>query len=82
MNNQPTDPQKAELQDEPTIDQDDSLENAARTYPRRRVRNGITLTIAGYLVFLLGARPGLFGLDRSRVIGFVQISVFLVGLVG
>lgn len=80
MNNQPTDPQKAELQDEPTIDQDDSLENAARTYPRRRVRNGITLTIAGYLVFLLGARPGLFGLDRSRVIGFVQISVFLVGL--
>jgi hypothetical protein len=38
------------------------------------------LTILGDLVFLLGARPSLFNLDRSRVIGFVQISVFLVGL--
>jgi hypothetical protein len=28
----------------------------------------------------LGARPSLFGLDRSPVIGFVQIAVFLVGL--
>jgi hypothetical protein len=31
-------------------------------------------------MFLLGARPSLFGLDRSPVIGFVQISVFLIGL--
>jgi hypothetical protein len=29
---------------------------------------------------LIGARPALFGLDRSPVVGFVQISVFLVGL--
>lgn len=50
------------------------------TYPKRRVRNGLILTIIGYLIFLLGARPSIFGLDRSRVIGFVQISVFLVGL--
>lgn len=48
--------------------------------PKRRIRTGLILTIMGYLVFLLGARPSLFGLDRSRVIGFVQISVFLVGL--
>jgi len=50
------------------------------TYSRRRIRIGLGLTILGDLVFLLGARPSLFNLDRSRVIGFVQISVFLVGL--
>ncbi len=49
-------------------------------YPKNRVRAGLTLAIIGYLIFLLGARPGIFGLDRSRVIGFVQIAVFLVGL--
>jgi hypothetical protein len=48
--------------------------------PRRRVRVGITLTLLGYAMFLLGARPDLFGADRSPVIGFVQIAVFLVGL--
>lgn len=37
-------------------------------------------TLGGLLVFLIGARPGLFGLDRSPVIGFVQITVFLIGL--
>lgn len=31
-------------------------------------------------MFLLGARPGIYGLDRSPVVGFVQIAVFLVGL--
>jgi hypothetical protein len=49
-------------------------------YPKRSIRLGLILTIIGYLTFLLGARPSLFGLDRSRVIGFVQISVFLIGL--
>ncbi len=50
------------------------------SYSKRRIRVGLILTIIGYLTFLLGARPSLFGLDRSRVIGFVQISVFLIGL--
>ena len=45
-----------------------------------RVRFGLILTLFGLLVFLVGARPALFGLDRSPVVGFVQISVFLVGL--
>ncbi|MEA3326264.1 MAG: hypothetical protein U9R53_03015 [Chloroflexota bacterium] len=49
-------------------------------YPKTRIRIGLGLTVIGYLLFLLGARPSLFGLDRSRVIGFVQISVFLIGL--
>jgi len=49
-------------------------------FPKTRIRIGLGLTVVGYIVFLLGARPSLFGLDRSRVIGFVQISVFLIGL--
>lgn len=44
------------------------------------MRIGLAMVVIGYLIFLLGARPSLFNLDRSRVIGFVQISVFLVGL--
>lgn len=47
---------------------------------RRRMRTGLAVTLVGFLIFLLGARPGLFGVDRSPVIGFVQIAVFLVGL--
>ena len=50
------------------------------TYPKIRIRIGLIFAVIGYILFLLGARPGLFGLDRSRVIGFVQISVFLIGL--
>lgn len=49
-------------------------------YWHRRARTGLILTLFGFLVFLMGARPGLFGLDRSPVIGFVQIAVFLIGL--
>ncbi len=44
-----------------------------------RVRVGLGLTLLGLVIFLLGAQPGLFGLDRSPIIGFVQIAVFLVG---
>lgn len=50
--------------------------------PRRRVRIGVILTLFGYGLFLLGARPDLFGADRSLVIGFVQVAVFLIGLGG
>lgn len=45
-----------------------------------RVRMGVTFVLLGLLVFLFGAKPEWFGLDRSPVIGFVQIAVFLVGL--
>jgi hypothetical protein len=36
--------------------------------------------LIGTLVFLLGTSPQLFGLDRSPVVGFVQIGVFILGL--
>jgi hypothetical protein len=45
-----------------------------------RVRFGLAVVILGLLVFSLGADPSLFNLDRSPIVGFVQIAVFLVGL--
>ena len=48
--------------------------------PRVRIFIGMLVVILGLLVFILGIAPGVFGLDRSQVTGFVQISVFLVGL--
>jgi len=47
---------------------------------RFRTRLGLITTVLGFIIFLVGAEPSLFGLDRSPVIGFVQIAVFLVGL--
>lgn len=56
--------------------------NNGRTGPtsRWRIRIGLSLVIVGLLIFILGVDPGLFGLDRSPVTGFVQIATFLVGL--
>ncbi len=53
-----------------------------RTIPpsRMRVRVGLATTLFGLFIFTVGAKPGWFGWDRSPVVGFVQIAVFLVGL--
>ncbi len=45
-----------------------------------RVRVGLVLTLIGLCVFVVGAKPGWFGLNRSSGVGFVKISVFLLGL--
>lgn len=45
-----------------------------------RRRLGFGLAVLGLLLFLLGTRPEWFGLDRSVVIGYVQVSVFSLGL--
>jgi hypothetical protein len=50
------------------------------TPSRVRVRTGLVLTLLGLFVFMVGAKPNWFGWDRSPVVGFVQIAVFLVGL--
>jgi hypothetical protein len=47
---------------------------------RPRVRVGLGLTTAGFLIFLLGSSPGLVGLNRSPATGYLQILVFLIGL--
>jgi hypothetical protein len=54
--------------------------NQVPQLPRVRVRFGIYMLLSSFLIFLLGAKPELFGLDRSPVVGFVQIAVMLVGL--
>jgi hypothetical protein len=50
--------------------------------PLQRVRIRFALFVAffGFLIFLVGAQPGLFYLDRSPIVGFVQIGVMLIGL--
>ena len=45
-----------------------------------RLQAGLIITLIGLFVFTLGAKPEWYGLDRSPIVGFVQIAVFLVGL--
>ena len=47
---------------------------------RTRIRTGLFITLAGFFIFIVGAKPDWLGWDRSPVVGFVQIAVFLVGL--
>jgi hypothetical protein len=54
--------------------------------PKSKLRHPQWLTFfllmdfAGLFLFLLGFKPGLFGLDRSPVMGYLQVIVFLIGL--
>jgi len=45
-----------------------------------RVYFSVAVTLFGLLIFVIGAKPDWFNWDRSLVVGFVQIAVFLVGL--
>jgi hypothetical protein len=45
-----------------------------------RIFVSVSVTFLGLLIFIIGAKPDWFGWDRSPVVGFVQIAVFLVGL--
>ncbi|GAB4541325.1 MAG: hypothetical protein Fur002_09540 [Anaerolineales bacterium] len=47
---------------------------------RPRLRIGFAIVILGLLIFSIGTKPNYFGWDRSPVVGFVQITVFLFGL--
>lgn len=47
---------------------------------RTSIKFGLFTTLLGLLIFCLGAKPEWFGMDRSPVVGFVQIAVFLLGL--
>ncbi|MBG0787688.1 MAG: hypothetical protein H0S79_21575 [Anaerolineaceae bacterium] len=81
MTDKPTQETKQEQNNEQvSLPQNGEDLNGQTGYSMGRLRIGLAMTVFGYLMFLLGARPSLFNLDRSRVIGFVQISVFLVGL--
>jgi hypothetical protein len=45
-----------------------------------RIRFSLISVGIGLLIFVIGTKPSWFGWDRSPVVGFVQIAVFLVGL--
>ncbi len=47
---------------------------------RDRVYFGLIVAVIGFIVFIVGAKPEWVGQDRSPVVGFVQITVFLIGL--
>lgn len=47
---------------------------------RTALKIGLLTTFLGLFVFMMGAKPEWFDMDRSPVVGFVQIAVFLVGL--
>lgn len=53
---------------------------SATTPSPLRIRLGLAVTLFGFFIFVAGAKPEWFGWDRSPVIGFVQITVFLIGL--
>ncbi len=69
------------------MNQSNQLASAARsTEPARsqasggRLQAGLATTLIGLFIFTVGAKPNYFGWDRSPVVGFVQISVFVFGL--
>jgi len=45
-----------------------------------RVRFSFVTTLFGLFIFIVGAKPNWLSWDRSPVVGFVQITVFLIGL--
>jgi hypothetical protein len=45
-----------------------------------RLRASVVTCLLGLFIFTVGAKPDWYGWDRSPVVGFVQIAVFLLGL--
>ena len=45
-----------------------------------RIRFSLILVTLGMLIFTIGAKPNWFGWERTPIVGFIQIIVFLVGL--
>lgn len=50
------------------------------SYSRRHVRWGLVLTLIGIVLFVIGARPEVIQMNRSKVLGFIQLAVIEVGL--
>ncbi|UCF62272.1 MAG: hypothetical protein JSV37_06140 [Anaerolineaceae bacterium] len=43
-------------------------------------RRWMTLVLIGLFIFIIGVEPDLIGMDKSPVVGFVQVGVWLTGL--
>jgi len=50
------------------------------TYSKGKVRVGLITTLTGFLIFLIGLHPAWFGFASRPGVGFIKISVFLIGL--
>ena len=57
-----------------------SIQQEERTVLYAPIRSGFITTLIGLFIFTLGAKPEWYGVDRSPIVGFVQIAVFLIGL--
>lgn len=51
-----------------------------KPYHIRWARRWMTLVLLGLFIFAIGVEPDIIGMDRSPVVGFVQVGVWLVGL--
>ncbi|HXF83978.1 MAG TPA: hypothetical protein VNK49_01175 [Anaerolineales bacterium] len=56
-----------------------NIEPSLRLSPLR-IRFSLMTILFGFFVLTVGAKPDWYGWDRSPVVGFIQISVFLIGL--
>lgn len=45
-----------------------------------RIRFSLVCVALGLFIFVVGTKPNWLGWDRSSVVGFIQIAVFLLGL--
>ncbi|HNS07358.1 MAG TPA: hypothetical protein PKZ26_06490 [Anaerolineaceae bacterium] len=54
--------------------------NSLPALPLARIHFALLVMLVGFIIFLVGARPAIFGLDRSPVVGFIQIAVMLIGI--
>ena len=54
--------------------------DTARRNKVRKVRTWLLLALLGLALFTIGINPGMFNLDRSAAVGFVQIGVWCFGL--
>ena len=56
--------------------------NGERTggIPHLRIRFSLTTVVVGLLVFIIGAKPSWFGWERTPIVSFIQIVIFLIGL--
>ena len=45
-----------------------------------RIRFSLITVVIGLLIFTIGTKPNWFGWERTPVVGFIQIVIFLVGL--
>jgi len=55
----------------------------ASSLTRRQIRwarRWMTMVLIGFLIFAIGVDPDLIGMNRSPIVGFVQIGTWLTGL--